>query len=98
MIIKINIAHGKKIVAICDDDLQGRVIEENDKILDLSADFYKGKHIDEEQTTVIMKKSNNLNLVGEQTIALALKEKIIEKENIRTIKSIPFAHTSIIRD
>ena len=98
MIIKINFSQGKKVVAICDDNLAGQIIEENDKILDLSADFYKGEQVDEQKTIEIMKKANNLNLVGEQTIDFALKEQIIDQDNIRTIKGIPFAQTSNMGD
>jgi len=91
MIIKINKAQGKVIVAICDEEILGKIFEHDCLILDLSADFYKGNKESEQITREIMKKADNLNLVGEKTIQIALDEKIITKGNIRTIQNIPFA-------
>jgi len=98
MIVTIHQASGRRVVAICDDDLLGKQFEEGEKILDLSADFYKGEQKSEEETIKIMKTETNLNLVGEQTIKLALKEEIITKDNVRTIKDIPYAQAAVIRE
>jgi len=97
MIVKINQSQGKHVVAICDDDLLGKVFEEDGKILDLSSGFYRGKKLSLEETKEIMNKADNINLVGKQTIDLALKEELMDQDGVRTIKGIPFAHVVITR-
>lgn len=82
---------GKYIAAICDENLIGKKFREKNLQLDLSSNFYRGEKRNEEETIKIMKSSHILNLVGKNTVKLALKEKIIEKENIIKIKKIPHA-------
>ena len=47
MIVKKHSQNNKLVLAICDEDLLGKTIEENDLILDLKSDFYRGEEMNE---------------------------------------------------
>ena len=91
MYVKVHIYKQATIVAICDEDLIGKTIEDKDKRIEVSERFYKGKKRSPKQVLEIMKHSENLNLIGKKTVDLALKNHIIEKEGIIKIKNVPHA-------
>ncbi|MDD5012259.1 MAG: DUF424 family protein [Candidatus Nanoarchaeia archaeon] len=85
----------RDVVAICDKELLGKKFESGKFQLDVKENFYKGKEADEKEVTKII---NNMlgedatfNIVGKNSIALALKTGIINQEGIKEINGIPFA-------
>lgn len=82
---------GRKILAVCDDDLLGKRFEEGNKQLDLTSGFYRGKEKSEEEIGGMIIGSYIINLVGEESIKLALKLNIVNEKNIIRIKGIPHA-------
>lgn len=91
MYIKIHKGQLGEVVAICDEDIMGKKFEDKEKQIEVSEFFYKGEIKEPKEIIEIMKQATNLNLVGKNTIKLALKEKIINKENIIKIKGVPHA-------
>lgn len=82
-----------KVVAVCDSGLLGRVFEEGAKVLDLKtyAGFYRGDEAGEGDVVKELKNFSSLNLVGRDTIALAEKEGVLAKGQVREIAKIPHA-------
>lgn len=91
MLVKLHKKDGRAIIAVCDKQLVGQLIEENGKQLDLTGDFYKGEERSAEEIGDLIRNSDGVNLVGEEAVALGLQEGVIEKENILTVKGIPHA-------
>ncbi len=91
MYVKVHESEARIVVAICDEDLVGKKFSEDEKQLDITERFYKDEKKSEEEVVEIMRQADNLNLVGKETIDVALKNNIIEKEAIVTIKNIPHA-------
>jgi uncharacterized protein len=91
MYVKTHESEARIVVAICDEDLIGKNFSEDEKQLNISERFYKGEKKSESEVVEIMKEATNLNLVGKKTIDLAIKNDIIEKESIITIKNVPHA-------
>lgn len=89
--VKIHKSQDKEIVAVCDEELINKKLEDKNFRLDISEDFYKGKKMSEDEALDVMKKAEVLNIVGKRSINLALKNGIIIKENIIKIKGIPHA-------
>ena len=89
--IKKNISQNSEILAVCDQNLVGKHFKENNLKLDITEGFYKGDLLSEEEVINLMKRARNINIVGKDSIKLAIKAKIIEKECIIKIKSIPHA-------
>lgn len=89
--VKINKTENRDIIAVCDSDLIGKKFSENDLVLDITERFYKGKIMGEKEVIELLENAQNINLVGKDSINLALKSGIIEKENVIYIKKIPHA-------
>jgi len=89
MYVKVHESEARIVVAICDEELIGKKFSEEDKQLEITERFYKGEKEEEEKVIEIMKEASNLNIVGKETVKLALESEIIEKEAIITIKNIP---------
>ncbi len=98
MIVKKHVSGGKLVLAICDSNLKGKVIEEGEKSLDLSSDFYDGKETSEDDLKKLIKSSYILNLVGEESIALARQLINIDSSNVLYIEKVPHAQVLFVSD
>ncbi len=93
MIVKTHKAERRNIVSICDEELIGKKFEENSMQLDVSEFFYRGKSMSDKDALDTIREADSLNIVGKNSIRFALKNNLIEKENIIRIKKIPHAIT-----
>ena len=86
------------ILAICDEGLIGKTFEEEGLFLEISEDFYKGEKKTKEEVFEMLKDGNikNFNIVGKESISVALKAGIIEKENILRIGGVPHAQSLLL--
>ncbi len=76
---------------MCDNELIGQRFEEKNLQLDLSSKFYNGEEKSEDELVKLVLGAYIANIVGEKSIAFALKLGIIEKNSIIRIKNIPHA-------
>ena len=85
----------RDVVAICDSDLIGKVFEQGKFQLDVKESFYKGKQVSEKELfdmiNHLSREDAIFNIVGKNSVNVALKEGIILEEGIRKIQGIPFA-------
>jgi len=89
----------RDIVAVCDKELIGKRFEEpfegRIKQLDIKENFYKGQESNKDDVKKIMKKmageDATFNIVGKDSVAVALEAGIISEDEISKIKEIPFA-------
>ncbi len=96
MIITIHKKENKILVAVCDSDLLGKRFEENNNQLDLSGAFYRGEEKSAEEAGDLMRNADYVNAVGEQAVALALKEEVVNADSVRRIMGIPFAEGTVL--
>jgi len=89
--VKEHIHNNRKLLAICDGNLIGKTFEEGDKALDVSKSFYQGEPMFEGDILNLIEDNTLLNIVGEESINFAVKNKLIEKDGIIKIKGIPHA-------
>ncbi|MGC8899033.1 MAG: DUF424 domain-containing protein [Candidatus Micrarchaeia archaeon] len=82
---------GKKVVAVCDEELIGKIYEEGEVVLDLKTykDFYVGKVESEKEIKKYLEKFDSANIVGEKSVSLAISLGLCKKSEIRTIAGIP---------
>ncbi len=93
--VKIHDTDDGKIIAMCDDILIGKVLEDGDLVLDLKdySDFYVGDLINPKDLVINPEeKFNSANVVGNESVALAIEKNIIKRENVKEINSVPYAH------
>ncbi|MFA5071673.1 MAG: DUF424 family protein [Candidatus Pacearchaeota archaeon] len=85
----------RDVVAVCDKELIGKKFEEGEYQLDAKANFFCGKELAEKQVIEVMQRMSDedatFNIIGEKSIAAALKAGIIVEEGIKEIQGIPFA-------
>ncbi len=84
-------------IAICDSDLIGKRFEEGKRQLDIRETFYKREVLNKEELVQLIKRQMiedaTFNIVGKESIQVALEAGLISKESISKIKNIPFALT-----
>ena len=85
----------RNIVAIADEELLGNKFFEGKRQLDVKESFYKGELRTEEEVAkeinFWIKEDATFNIVGEKSIAVALKEGIIHEDSVGTVDGIPYA-------
>lgn len=86
----------RHVVALCDEDLIGKVFKEGKLKLEVSARFYKGEKKSEEEIAKVLEGENNINIVGKESVEFAIKCGIISKEDVIKIKGIP--HVICVKD
>ena len=69
----------------------GKEISEGDLNLNITERFYKGDIKSNEEIIKIMKDSLNLNIVGKNSIKLAITAGILEEDSIIKIDGVPHA-------
>ena len=94
MLVKI-IKSYRTVVAICDSDLLGKTFEEGKGQLDIKESFYKGEETPKEKVIEIInhmsQEDATFNIVGKESVALALETGLITKEGIKEVQGVPFA-------
>ena len=97
MYLKVSSQDGKKIVAACDEELIGKVLEDGGLFLDLDtyASFYKGEVADTKKLKEELADCASANLVGEGPVGVAKELGLISDEDIMHIKDVP--HVQIYR-
>jgi hypothetical protein len=85
----------RAIVSLADSDLIGKTFEEGIKIIEVKASFYQGEEKTKEEVVDIIKdfdkEDATFNIVGDESINVALEAGIINKEGIMKIDNIPIA-------
>lgn len=92
MYLKIHENQRGKIVAVCDADLVGKVLEEQGRELDLDRyrSFYVGEKVDQEPVKKALESFGSANLVGKNAIEVALAMGLGDAEDVMYIKNIPY--------
>jgi len=98
LVVKVHHKDARTIVAVADEKLLGRLLEENGKQLDLRGDFYKGELKDASEIGDLMRNADAVNLVGEEAVALGLQEGVIEEAHVLKVKGVPHAQALLIHD
>lgn len=91
MYCKIHVSGTKTVLAACDAELIGKTLKFHDVDFHISEAFYKGKKIDEKQLSKLLDEHNNINLVGEKVVRVALEKGLISERAIIKISDVPHA-------
>lgn len=83
------------VLAVCDRELLGKVLEEGKMRFKVEETFYKGELIDAEKLKQLLKEEGNINIVGERAVKVALGEGLISGNDVIRIKGVP--HAQIFR-
>lgn len=90
MYLKKHVNSQIQILAVCDEDLLGKTFHEDGKKLEITERFYLGEQATKETVLKALQESKNSNLVGKETIKLALDTGLISQDAVLNIQGIPY--------
>jgi len=94
ILVKVHSSY-RNTVAICDSELIGKSFEEGNKQLIVNPNFFQGEEKTEKEILEIIEKGTyedyTFNIVGEKSIAIALKVGIIKPGGVMKIQGVPLA-------
>ena len=92
MYLKVHEGEGKRIVAVCDKDLIGSVLDDGKAFMDLDRhrSFYIGEHAPPEDVKEALKDFDSANLVGDKAVGIALELELAEKDEVMYINETPY--------
>jgi hypothetical protein len=88
--VKIIAQAGNSMVNMCDPELLGKTISDGKIKMKIKKNYYHDQLIEQHEAEELLKKSNLLNLVGNETISLSLNLGVGSKQGVKTIDGIPF--------
>ncbi len=78
------------MVDICDLDLVGTKLEQDDLVINLTKEYYQQEIIDHSYAKDLLNKCDIANLVGDRIVQQALEMKLAKDISIRRISGVPF--------
>ena len=75
---------------ICDKELLGKTLNRDNFRLKISEEYYAEKIVEKEEARDLLKKSDNINMVGKDIIDLSVNLGIGSEEGVKVIDGIPF--------
>ena len=82
---------GEILLAACDCDIFGKVLEDSEVVLNLTGAFYDGPEVSEEEFCNMLAQATSANLVGPKVVDIAVKQSEIEPSNVKEIAGVPHA-------
>ena len=79
-----------QMLNICDAELLGRTLNKGDFTLKISEKYYAQKVVEKEEAGDLLRRSNNINMVGKEIISLSVDMGIGSQEGVKEIDGIPF--------
>ncbi|ABS56187.1 Protein of unknown function DUF424 [Methanoregula boonei 6A8] len=79
------------VVAVCDRELLNTTITHGDLRVTVTEGFYGTTHADEAAVTEALLRGDNVNLMGERAVGVAVKMGLITRADCIMIGSVPHA-------
>ena len=79
-----------RMLNICDTNLLGRTLNSGNFTLKISEGYYSQKIVEKEEAKDLLRRSNNINMVGKEIISLSVSMGIGLQEGVKEIDGIPF--------
>ena len=88
--VKIISRNGNTMLNMCDSELLGKEVSDGKIAMKINKNYYHDEFVEQEEAEQLVKKSNNINLVGNNSISLSLDLGFGSKQSIKLIDGIPF--------
>ena len=75
---------------ICDADLLGRTLNRGNFTLKISEKYYAQKVVEKEEAKDLLRRANNINMVGKEIISLSVNIGVGSQEGVKEVDGIPF--------
>jgi hypothetical protein len=92
MLFSVRISDYQKntIVNMCDAELMGKDVVDGELKIHISESYYGKQLVDKDEAISFLKSASIMNLVGKETISLAIDLGIGSESGIKIISDIPF--------
>lgn len=99
--VKIHNSENGDIIAMCDSSLIDKIISDGELEINIRdySDFYRGSLVDRKKALGMInpKRMNSANIIGKESVEVAVEGNIILEESIRLTGKIPYAHAFRIK-
>ena len=79
-----------RLLNICDSDLLGKTIIKEKHSIKISESYYGEKPIKKAEAEHLLKKCNNINMVGKDIISLSVELGIGSEKGVKKVDGVPF--------
>ena len=83
------------LVAVCDRDALGETYESGEMSLTVTEEFYGGERVAEEAVVESLARANVANIVGRESVELAIEHGFVEEGNVLEVGST--LHAQMLR-
>lgn len=92
MYLKVHDTPTGKIVAVCDKELIGKVLDDGKIFMDLDKNrsFFVGKIASKEEIKKELSSFSSLNFVGKNSIDLLLDLNLVDSSSVEKVSNVPF--------
>lgn len=83
------------MVAMCDEELIGRVLKEGNREIDLKryGGFYKGELMTEDDARKIINSSvYSANVIGERSVKILMDAGLVKPLEVKSVQGVPVVH------
>lgn len=87
---------GQLVLAACDKDALGKDFEEGELAISVSTSFYGQELVDEEEFVDLALRCSTLNIVGNDVVACAIRNGLVDEIGVKKIAGIPYAMSFVI--
>jgi len=88
--VKVTEYQKNKMLNICDSELLGKDIIQDELTMNISRNYYGGKIVNIDEAKNLLKTSSIINMVGNDTVSLAIELGIGSENGVKTISGVPF--------
>jgi len=88
--VKVSDYQKNLMLNICDIDLLGKTIVEDELNMNISKSYYGEKIIEHEEAKHLLKNASIINMVGKETVSLSLELGVGTENGIKKVGGIPF--------
>ena len=88
--VKLTNYQQNQMLNICDADLIGKEIQENELKVNITKSYYGEKIVDKSEAETLLQNSSIINMVGKETISLSISLGIGSESGVKKIDGIPF--------
>ena len=80
----------KTMLNICDAELLGKKIIQDDLTVNISESYYGDRFVDQKEAESLLQSASIINMVGKETVSLSVKIGVGSENGIKIISGIPF--------
>ena len=88
--VKVSNYQKNTMLNICDAELLGKKIIQDELNMHISESYYGEKLIEKEEAKSLLKNSSIINMVGKEIVSLSIELGIGSENGIKTISDVPF--------